>query len=78
MVLEPNIIENNTCLFDGKYEIKNLQLSIDEYKFISQFNVVLMYQDSVDIILGSTWVDTLMRIKVKEVKHESSSPVVRP
>jgi hypothetical protein len=59
MVLEPNIIENKTCLFDGKYEIKNLQLSIDKYKFIGQFNVVSMYQDSVDIILGSTWVDTL-------------------
>jgi hypothetical protein len=59
MVLEPNIIENKTRLFDGKYEIKNLQLSIDKYKFIGQFNVVSMYQDSVDIILGSTWVDTL-------------------
>jgi hypothetical protein len=59
MVLEPNIIENDTCLFDGKYEIKNLQLSIDEYKFIGQFNVVSMYQGNVDIILGSTWVDTL-------------------
>jgi hypothetical protein len=59
MVLESNIIENDTCLFDGKYEIKNLQLSIDEYKFIAQFNVVSIYEDSVDIILGSTWVDTL-------------------
>ena len=59
MVLERNIIENNMCLFDGKYEIKNLQLSIDEYKFIGQFNVVSMYQGNVDIILGSTWVDTL-------------------
>jgi hypothetical protein len=59
MVLEPNIIENDTCLFDGKYEIKNPQLSIDEYKLIGQFNVVSMYQGSVDIILGSTWVDTL-------------------
>jgi hypothetical protein len=59
MVLEPNIIENDTCIFDEKYEIKNLQLSIDEYKFIGQFNMVSMYQGSVDIILGSTWVDTL-------------------
>jgi hypothetical protein len=59
MVLETNIIENKTCLFDGKYEIKNLQLSIDKYKFIGQFNVVSIYEDSVDIILGSTWVDTL-------------------
>jgi hypothetical protein len=59
MVLEPNIIENDTCLSDEKYEIKNLQLSIGDYKFIGQFNVVSMYQDSVDIILGSTWVDIL-------------------
>jgi hypothetical protein len=59
MVLEPNIIENDTCLSDEKYEIKNLQLSIGDYKFIGQFNVVSMYQDNVDIILGSTWVDTL-------------------
>ena len=59
MVLETNIIENKTCLFDGKYEIKNLQLSINEYKFIAQFNVVSIYEDNVDIILGSTWVDTL-------------------
>jgi hypothetical protein len=59
MVLEPNIIENDTCLSDEKYEIRNLQLSIGDYKFIGQFNVVSMYQDSVDIILGSTWVDIL-------------------
>jgi hypothetical protein len=57
MVLEPNIIENDTCLSDEKYEINNLQLSIGDYKFIGQFNVVSMYQD--DIILGSTWVDIL-------------------
>ena len=59
MVLEPNIIENDMSLSDEKYEIKNLQLSIGDYKFIAQFNVVSIYQDSVDIILGSTWVDTL-------------------
>jgi hypothetical protein len=59
MVLEPNIIENDTCLSDEKFEINNLQPSIGDYKFIGQFNVVSMYQDSVDIILGSTWVDIL-------------------
>jgi hypothetical protein len=59
MLLESNIIENDMCLSDEKYEIKNLQLSIGGYKFIVQFNVVSMYQDNVDIILGSTWVDTL-------------------
>jgi hypothetical protein len=59
MVLESNIIENDMCLSDERYEIKNLQLSSGDYKFIGQFNVVSMYQDVVDIILGSTWVDTL-------------------
>jgi hypothetical protein len=59
MVLEPNIIENDICLSDEKYDIKNLQLSMGDYKFIAQFNVVSIYQDNVDIILGSTWVDTL-------------------
>ena len=59
MVLKPNIIENDTCLSDEKYEIKKLQLSIGDYKFIGQFNVVSKYQDNVDIILGSTWVDIL-------------------
>ena len=34
-------------------------MSIGDYKFIAQLNVVSMYQDNVDIILGSTWVDTL-------------------
>jgi hypothetical protein len=59
MVLEPNIIENDMCLSDEKYDIKNLQLSMGDYKFTAKFNVVSIYQDSVDIILGSTWVDTL-------------------
>jgi hypothetical protein len=59
MVLEPNIIENDMCLSNEKYDIKNLQLSMGDYKFIAQFNVVSIYEDSVDIILGSTWVDTL-------------------
>jgi hypothetical protein len=59
MVLESNIIVNDTCLSDEKYDIKNLQLSMGDYKFTAKFNVVSIYQDSVDIILGSTWVDTL-------------------
>jgi hypothetical protein len=59
MVLKPNILENDMCLSDEKYEIKNLHLSIGDYKFIGQFNVVSMYQDNVDIILGLAWVNTL-------------------
>jgi hypothetical protein len=59
MVLEPNIIENEMCLSDEKYDFKNLQLSIGDYKFIAQSNVVSIYHNNVDIILESTWVDTL-------------------
>jgi hypothetical protein len=59
MILEPNIIENDMCLSDEKCDIKNLQLSMGDYKFTAKFNVVSIYQDNVDIILGSTWVDTL-------------------
>jgi hypothetical protein len=40
LFLEPNIIENDMFLSYVKYEIKNLQLSIGDYKFIVQFNVV--------------------------------------
>jgi hypothetical protein len=56
MVLETNIIQNDMCLSNEKYDIKNLQLSMGDYKFIAQFNVVSIYEDNVDIILGSTWV----------------------
>ena len=59
MVFESNIIENDTCISSEKYDIKNLKLSMGDYKFTAKFNVVSIYQDSVDIILGSTWVDTL-------------------
>jgi hypothetical protein len=59
MVLEPNIIENDMCLSDEKYDINNLQLYMGDYKFTAKFNVISIYQDNVDIILGSTWVDTL-------------------
>ena len=45
-----------------KYELKNLQLSIDDYKVLTQFSIVSVIsleQDKVDIILGSAWLDTL-------------------
>ena len=37
----------------------NLQLTINEYKFTSQFNVSTIYLNEVDIILGSPWMETL-------------------
>jgi hypothetical protein len=45
------------CLSDEKYDNNNLQLSMGNYKFTAKFNVTSIY--CVDIILGSTWVDTL-------------------
>jgi hypothetical protein len=48
--LKTNII----IFFNGHYEIKDLQVTIDDYEYISNFNVTTMYQKEVDIILGST------------------------
>ena len=42
IILEQNIIENDTCLSNEKNDIKNLQLSMGDYEFIAQFNVVSM------------------------------------
>jgi hypothetical protein len=36
-----------------------LQVTIDDYEYISKFNVTTMYQKEVDIILGSTWLEKL-------------------
>jgi hypothetical protein len=54
-ILERNIIENN-C---GKTQIKNVKVTIDNYKYIFEFNVTKMSQPDVGIILGSTWLETL-------------------
>ena len=35
MLSKSDIIDNNTILLDDKYELKNLQLSVDDYKVIS-------------------------------------------
>ena len=62
MVSESDIIDNSTILSDEKYELRNLQLSVDDYKVLTQFSIVLVVsldQDKVDMILGSPWLDTL-------------------
>ena len=62
MLSESDINDNNTILSDEKYELKNLQLYVDDYKVLTQFSIVLVVsldQDEVDIILGSPWLDTL-------------------
>jgi hypothetical protein len=34
------------------FQIKELQVTIDEYQYISQFYVTTMYQEEVDIVIG--------------------------
>jgi hypothetical protein len=52
LVLEPSIIEKKNTFDEKQYESKDLQLTIDDYKLISQFNVIATYLNEVDIILG--------------------------
>ena len=42
-----------------QYEIKELQVTIDDYEYISQFNVTTMFQEENDIILGLHWLTKL-------------------
>jgi hypothetical protein len=51
-------IEKKNTFGEKQYAIKELQLTIDDYTFISQFNVTTMYKKYVDIILGSSWMET--------------------
>jgi hypothetical protein len=54
LIPEPNIIEKKKIFFfhTKLYEIKELQVTIDEYEYISQLNVTIMYREEIDIILG--------------------------
>ena len=46
--------------YDAKqYEVTNLQLRINKYKFTCQFNVLNIYLNEVDIILSSPLMETL-------------------
>jgi hypothetical protein len=55
LIAEPNIIENEDILDMKQYEIKELQVTIDDYEYISQFNVTTWYKKKIDIILGLPW-----------------------
>jgi hypothetical protein len=46
LIPEPNIIEKKDI-----FQIKKLQLTIDEYEYISQFYVTTMYKEEIDIIM---------------------------
>ena len=58
LIPESSVIEKRYTYGDKQYEIIDLQLTIDEYKFTSQLNVVTIYLNEVDIILGSPWMET--------------------
>jgi hypothetical protein len=46
LILEPNIIETENI-----FQTKELQVTIDEYEYISQFYVTTMYKKEIDIII---------------------------
>jgi hypothetical protein len=54
LIPEPNIIEKKDI-----FQIKELQVKIDEYEYISQFYVTTMYQEEIDIIIGLPWFKSL-------------------
>jgi hypothetical protein len=47
LIPEPNIFEKEDI-----FQIKKLQVTIDEYEYISQFNVTAMYKEEIDFILN--------------------------
>ena len=52
---ESAIIDNNTILSDEKYELKNLQLYVDDYKVLTQFsNLHKAWRDSLNL-WGTCW-----------------------
>jgi hypothetical protein len=47
LIPEPNIIKKEDI-----FQIKELQVKIDEYEYVSQFYVTTMYKEEIDIIIG--------------------------
>jgi hypothetical protein len=47
LIPEKNIIEK-----EDYFRIKELQVTIDEYEYISQFYVTTMYKEEIDIVIG--------------------------
>jgi hypothetical protein len=59
VIPESNIIETIDSMGEKQYDISNLQLSIGDYTFVSQFTVKSLFHDDSDIILGSSWMEAL-------------------
>jgi hypothetical protein len=49
----------SSIVCNGQYEIKDLQITIDDYEYISQFNVTPMYREEIDIIIELPWFKSL-------------------
>jgi hypothetical protein len=54
LIPEPNIIGK-----EDYFRIKELQVAIDEYEYITQFYVTTTYQEEVDIVIGLPWFKSL-------------------
>jgi hypothetical protein len=50
VIPESNIIETINSMGEKQYDINNLQLSIGDYTFVSQFTVKSLFCDDSDII----------------------------
>ena len=61
VIPESNITEKlELDLFRNKiYDIANLQLNIEDYTFVLQFSVQILWNNQGDIILGSPWMETV-------------------
>jgi hypothetical protein len=59
VIPESNIIETIDSMGEKQYDIRNLQLSIGDYTFVSQFIIKYLFCDDSDIVLGSSWMEAL-------------------
>jgi hypothetical protein len=59
LIPKTNIIEKVDIVCKRQYKIKDLQATIDDYEYTSQFNVTTMYKEEIDIILGLIWFEKL-------------------
>jgi hypothetical protein len=54
-----NITEKTNIFCKRQYEIKDLQVTIDGYEYIFQFNFTTMFQEEIGVILGLHWLTKL-------------------
>jgi len=60
LVIPESNISEVVDFWDKKlYEVSDLQLNIGDYTFVSKFIVRSLWSNDSDIILGSSWMETL-------------------